>query len=75
MATKAETNESSNLTADLKRLQSIADWFDSREEVDIEAALEKVKEATELLRSSKKRLGDIENEFAEIKKNFESSDE
>jgi exonuclease VII small subunit len=69
MAADAEKN---SLTDDLKRLQHIADWFDTREQVDIEAALEKVKEAATLLKAAKSRLKDIENEFEEVKKELEA---
>jgi exonuclease VII small subunit len=53
---------------DLKEISAILEWFDSQEELDIEAALEKIKTAGELIKSSKKRLGEIENEFQEVKK-------
>ena len=69
MAPEAEKN---SLTDDLKRLQQIADWFDTREQVDIETALEKVKEAATLLKGAKSRLKDIENEFEEVKKELEA---
>ena len=67
-----KNEQENNLSADLKRLQEIAGWFDTREEIDIEAALEKVKEAAVLLKSAKSRLKEIENEFEEVKKDLES---
>ena len=67
-----KNGQDTNLSADLKRLQDIAGWFDTREEIDIEAALEKVKEAAVLLKSAKSRLKEIENEFEEVKKDLES---
>lgn len=54
--------------AHLAEIAAILEWFDSQEELDVELALEKVKAASELIKASKKRLGEIENEFKEIKK-------
>jgi len=34
-----------NLNNNLKKLAEISDWFDNREEVDVEEGLAKVKEA------------------------------
>lgn len=58
----------SSLSENLKRLSEIADWFDGREEIDIEEGLKKVREAAALLKASRKRLKAVENEFEEIKK-------
>ena len=66
-----KNGQETNLNADLKHLQEIADWFEKREEVDIEAALEKVKEAAALLKTAKTRLKEIENEFEEVKKELD----
>jgi exodeoxyribonuclease VII small subunit len=57
-----------NLNQNLKKLNEIVDWFESQEEIDVEIALNKVKEATEILKEAKKRLKKVENEFEEIKK-------
>ncbi|HVN26113.1 MAG TPA: hypothetical protein VMT99_00460 [Candidatus Paceibacterota bacterium] len=51
----------------LKEIAGILEWFDSQEELDVEQALEKVKLASELIKTSKKRLGELENQFREIK--------
>ncbi|MDO8559159.1 MAG: exodeoxyribonuclease VII small subunit [bacterium] len=63
-----EKTDAKNLNVNLKRLSEITEWFDSREEIDVEEGLEKVKEAVSLIKLSKERLKDIENEFEEIKK-------
>lgn len=55
----------------LAEIAKILEWFDSQEELDVELALEKVKHAAGLIKASKKRLGEIENEFKEIKKETE----
>jgi len=63
--------ETKNLNSNLKRLAEITDWFDNQEEIDVELGLEKVKEAVSLIKSSKERLKEVENEFEEIKKEIE----
>ena len=65
------TKELSSFKQHLKQIAEILEWFDSQEEVDVEAALEKVKEASELIKASKKRLAEVENEFKEIKREIE----
>lgn len=59
-----------NLTKNLKQLSEITTWFDNQEEVDIEEGLKKVKQAAMLIKTSRKRLKSIENEFEEIKKDI-----
>ena len=61
-----------NLNINLKKLSEISDWFDNREEVDVEEGLEKVKEAVISIKESRERLKQIENEFEEIKKEAEN---
>ncbi|HET8575266.1 MAG TPA: hypothetical protein VFM02_03810 [Candidatus Paceibacterota bacterium] len=60
-----------NLNESLKKLEEIAGWFDSQEEVDVEVGLQKVKEGAALIEASKKRLKEIENEFEEVKQTME----
>lgn len=57
-----------NLSQNLKELSEIVDWFEQQEDVDVEKGLKKVKQAATLIKSSKGRLTEIENEFEEIKK-------
>jgi hypothetical protein len=57
-----------DLSKNLKKLSEIADWFDEQEEVDVEEGLKKVKEAAILIKESKSRLAEVENEFEEIKR-------
>ena len=64
-----------NLNETLKKLEAISSWFDSRKEVDVEEGLKKVKEGAELIRESKKRLAEIENEFEEVKKGMAEESE
>lgn len=60
-----------NLNESLKKLEGIVEWFDEQQDVDVEAGLLKVKEGATLLKESKKRLEEIENEFIEVKKSME----
>jgi exonuclease VII small subunit len=64
--------DNKNLNTNLKRLSEITEWFDSREQIDVEEGLEKVKEAVSLIKESKARLKEVENEFEEIKKEVNS---
>ncbi|MBU4369960.1 exodeoxyribonuclease VII small subunit [Patescibacteria group bacterium] len=60
--------DKNKLKDSLKKLEKIIEWFDSQKEVDVEAGLEKVKEGTTLIKASKERLKELENEFEEVKK-------
>ena len=55
----------------LEEIAKILEWFDSQDELDVEQALEKVKHAATLIKASKNRLVEIENEFKEIKKDID----
>lgn len=52
----------------LKSLENITEWFEAREDVDLDVALEKLKEGAELIKVLKEKLKYAENEFKEIKK-------
>lgn len=60
-----------NLSDSLKKVQEIIRWFDNQEEVDVEKGLEKIKEGTVLIKESRARLKEIENEFEVVKKELE----
>lgn len=61
-----------NLTEALKKIEDIVSWFDTGE-VDVERALEKVKEGAVLIKTSRARLKEIENEFEIVKKELEEN--
>ena len=67
--------EKTNLSESLKKLEEISRWFESREEIDVEKGLEKVKEGAKLIKASKERLKKVENEFEEIKKEMEENED
>lgn len=60
--------EQNNLSKSLNRLEEIVDWFDEQKEVDVEKGLEMVKEGAALIKASRVRLKDLENEFEEVKR-------
>jgi exonuclease VII small subunit len=60
-----------NLNQNLKKLNSIIEWFENQEELDVELGLKKVKEAMNIIKETKKRLKKVENEFEEIKKDID----
>ena len=60
-----------NLNEMLKKLGSIVSWFENQSELDVVKGLEYVKEGASLIKSSRERLSEIENEFKEIKKSIE----
>lgn len=63
MATKNQ-----NLKESLQKLAEIVRWFDDQKEIDVEAGLEKVRDGVAIVKQSRERLKEIENEFEEIKK-------
>ncbi len=62
--------EKGKITIDLEKLKKIVEWFESREEIDVEEGLKRVKEGSEIVGRLKARMGEIENEFREIKKDL-----
>jgi hypothetical protein len=72
MTTK-KTEKNIDLSKHLNKLSAIAAWFDEQDEIDIEEGLTKVKEAAALIKESRGRLQDIENEFKEIKKDIDEA--
>ena len=55
----------------LEKIKAISDWFEEQDEIDLDAALGKIREAGELIKLSKERLVEVENEFEEIKADIE----
>lgn len=60
-----------NLKESLKKLNEIVEWFESQDEIDVEAGLGKIKEGAELVKVCKKRLSEVENEFEQIQRDVE----
>jgi len=59
--------EKKKLKDSLKEIENIINWFDEQEEIDVEAGLKKVKDGVALIKSSKEKLGNLENEFKKVK--------
>lgn len=68
MTKKQDTSFKQQLT----ELGKIVAWFDAQEELDVEEALAKIASASALIKASKQRLGEIENEFKVIQKDLEA---
>jgi exodeoxyribonuclease VII small subunit len=64
----------SSLSDSIKKLETIVKWFEEQEEVDVEKGLEKFKEGALLVKSSRERLKEIENEFKEAEKELQNGD-
>lgn len=63
-----------NLKESLNKLNTIVEWFEAQQEIDVEVGLEKVKEGASLVKLCKKRLSEIENEFEQIQREVESDE-
>lgn len=70
----AVKKDKANLTESLAELNAIVGWFEDQENVDVEVGLEKVRAAAILIKASKSRLAEIENEFKEIEKEIGSTE-
>lgn len=67
--------EKLNLSESLKKLEEITEWFSNQEEVDVEKGLEKVKEGVKMVKASRTRLQEVENEFEDVKKELEGEED
>lgn len=63
----------SSLSDSIKKLEAIVEWFEGQEEVDVEKGLEKFKEGASLVKSSRARLKEIENEFREVERTLDEA--
>jgi len=59
----------------MDKLEKTIEWFQSRESIDIEEGLERVKEGSMLIKHLKEKLKVVENEFSEIKKDLDVDSE
>ncbi len=58
----------------LKKLKEIVVWFDKQEEIDVETALEQVKQGVVLIKESREQLKELENEFEKVKQDINTID-
>lgn len=54
----------------VKEIEEINNWFQN-EDIDLSLGLEKFKKGLELIKKCKSRLKQVENEFTEIKKEYD----
>lgn len=60
-----------DIKRNLQKLSEITDWFERQKDLDVEEALVRVKEGGALIKALKGRIKEVENEFREIKKEFD----
>jgi len=70
----SEKPKKESLSGNLKKLAEISAWFNGQKELDIEEGLKKVREAADLIKTSRKQLDGLENEFKEIEKDFSETE-
>ncbi len=67
MTAKKSTTHFAN---DFQELEEITQWFDSQEQLDLDAGLKKFERGLELAAGLKKKLAEVENKVEEIKEKF-----
>lgn len=74
MTGKTPQDKEVNLTEALEELSGIVSWFEQQERqgLDVEAGLQKVRDAAVLIKASKGRLAQIDNEFKTIEKEIQT---
>lgn len=58
-----------NFSKAIADIEKINQWFQN-EEIDLDEGLEKFRNGLELIKKCKSRLKEVENEFADIKKQY-----
>lgn len=59
-----------DLKKNLSDLAKIVKWFEDQKDIDLDASLDKVKEAAKIIKESRSRIKDVENSFKEIEKDL-----
>lgn len=75
---KPKKEDTVDLGENLKKLAKIAEWLEAQEqsdEPDFDQGLAKVREAVGLIKASRERLNEVENEFREIEKGIKDTKE
>lgn len=63
-----------NFKKSIEELEKINEWF-SKEDIDLEEGLNKLKKGKDLILSCQKRLNEVETEFKDIKEELETQNE
>jgi exodeoxyribonuclease VII small subunit len=66
--TSVKKPDKEGISQSLAKLEKIVAWLDEQDQVDVQEGLAKVREGAVLVRELKARLKQVENEFAEVKK-------
>jgi len=69
------SKEGKKVKESLNKLESIVDWFDKQEDIDLEEGLEKVKVGAEIIKDLKTKLKGLQNKFKEIKEDLGENEE
>lgn len=56
------------MKAQLEELENIAKWFESDNAFDLDMGIEKVKRASEIIKTLKVEFNNVENEFRVLRK-------
>jgi exonuclease VII small subunit len=72
--TTDKDNEDQSLQETLEELEEIVGWFDDQDKPDVETGLQKVKEGVKLIKSSKSKFKELENEFENVKEELDESE-
>lgn len=72
MTTNKDTDQT--LQETLEELEEIVGWFDEQDKPDVETGLQKVKEGVKLIKSSKSKFKELENEFENVKEELDESE-
>jgi len=75
MTNDNKDNQEDSLQDTLEELESIVGWFDKQDKPDVEKGLKKVKRGVKLIKSSKSKFKELENEFANVKKELDETGE
>jgi exonuclease VII small subunit len=67
-------NEDQSLQKTLEELEEIVGWFDEQDKPDVETGLQKVKEGVKLIKSSKSKFKELENEFENVKEELDENE-
>ena len=73
MTNDNKDNQEDSLQDTLEELESIVGWFDKQDKPDVETGLKKVKRGVKLIKSSKSKFKELENEFANVKEELEDT--
>jgi exodeoxyribonuclease VII small subunit len=72
MPAKKSTTKKVNFAKAFEELEGITEWFETEEQLDLDAGLKKFERGLELASALKGKLGEVENKVQEIKQKFDT---